>query len=1120
MLKRLAAGLLAATALVTTTAHAQDEENDGIRRPERLTIGVADQFLGQLSPDKKTLYFASNRNTTNEIFAQNAEDGRAKILFDEGAEVTWPRVSPDGKSLLYISYSERATGRLCVRRLPKGDERRCYETESSPVLAEWIDGERILLVDRASIDGNLRLLEVKGKKLAGTKLLDRNMTSPAISPDGKSLVYVPLERSTDRVGPAFAAHAASYLETIDLAHPEAPPRRIAPALPGLLGQPVFARDGKSIYFVQFFSDSNHDGVVDASDYGVVFRAELKGHEIVGAPKQLTDEQLNCQYPAPASDRLVMTCSRGSNLDLYSLPLDGEVPGDWTGEHLQQEIELASTFPKLQLLTYERLTKATTPIARRLVTMRLVRLHLALEEFGAAEHWAKHLGKLDDPDSVVLAHPLSVLIDHRRALRERAHGRVVENFVERAEARLEALPVTEGDTGPGAAFSRIVRSEIADTMGDKALARKELESTPFAEKTPRVVLEAYYERADALYRELDDQQGLADALRKLSAHPNLTDDDRCRYARAAVRAMVRGLPYAEADARLAREPAEGEMGFAIELQKQLLAIRDAKPGAERKKQIVEMYQREKSVVRRRAIMLDAVERATQYGADPIIEGLAELYVDSVPPGSEERRRAERLYTQVIIGRAFRRRAANRLEEARADFEAVAKKTKSLEAIVAAIDLRLRAKEKHDAIAASYGDADPEIKDFVAAYVIDRQLRDLEGEEHEKKVNEAVEHLKKSYPVLKRRAIAQSLFGALLHAEFLRTDDRSMAERANTHYLIALELVGNNLRNKAMVLGQIGMLQTEVGNFRIGLGYLKDRDKLPYADNAEGFAVHLAIARDLFHIGKDRDAATEADEALAMLQRKEQLGKYRLLALDRAALYNLAAHRYERALALYDEELPLLGNAGRRNNFVIRLAHAAAALGAHEPQRAMADLDACERDLADEAFRKTLSWAHSTNEQVVESYRLVVTGLRGHAAVNLGQLELARKMLDHRHGMVEAAMKKADRGEYVRQLALIESQQAENAALRKDQAGLAAAVGKALARSDNLQERDKGDIDRDQLTILWLAAELAPGTPDVTQRIAKARAALHKDARSRKDPVLRAYDRRLELHETLTGPLAGE
>ena len=1125
MLIRLEALVIAATVLGTTTAFAQDEENDGIRRPERLTIGVADQFLGQLSPDKKTLYFASNRDTTNEIFSQNIEDGRAKILFDEGAEVTWPRISPDGKSLLYISFSERATGRLCVRTLPKGDNRRCLEGESSPVLAEWIDDGRILLVDRATIAGNLAALEVKdGKKLSSRKLLDRNMTSPAISPDGKWMVYVPLERMSERVGPAFAAHAAAHLEAIELARPEDPPRTLSPDLPGLMGQPSFAKDGSSLYFVQFFSDSNHDGVVDASDHGTVFRVGLKNQAFDGAPKQLSDEQLNCQYPAPATDRLLMTCSHGGNLDLYSLPLDGEVPAGWTAEHLQQEIELASTYPKLQLLTYERLTKSTTVSAQRFVMMRLVRLHLALEEFDAADHWAKHIAKLNDPDSAALAHPLTVLIDHRRALRERARGRVVEAFEERAQARLEALPVRENDESAGSTFSRVVRSEIADTMGDKVLARKELEAAPVAEKTARAVLEAYYERADALYRELDDREALVAACRRLALHPHLTDDERLRYARAAVRAMVRGLPYPEAEARLAKEPADGEIGFALELEKLLLEIRNAKPGPELKKNFIALYERETRVDRRRAIMLDTVARATQFGVDPIIEGLAEHYIDTVPPGSEERRRAERLYTQVIIGRAFRRRAATppRLEEARADFEAVAKKTKSFEAIVAAIDLRMRAKETPAAIERDYAHEAPEIKDFVAAYLIDRNLRNLEGEAHAAAVKRASAHLMASYGILKRRAIAQSLFGAILHAEFLRTQDRALAERANTHYLVALELVGSNLRNKAMVLGQLGMLQTEVGNYRIGLGYLKDRDKLPYADNTEGFAVHLAIARDQLHIGKDKEAAKEADEALEMLDRQPKLAPYRLLALDRAALYNLAANHHERALALYDQEVPLLGQTGRKNQFVVRVAHAAAAVGAHEPARAMADLDQIDRELADVKFRETLSWPHSTNEQTISGYRLISTGLRGHAAVNLGRLDVAKRMLEERHAMIEAAMKKTDRGEYVRMLTLIESQQAENASLRHDEAGVNDAIGKALKHADNLQARDGGEqreLDKDGLVVLWLAAELAPGTPDVPARLQTTGEALSK-LKSRKTPPLRDYERRFEVYETLTGPLVKE
>ena len=91
-------------------ASADNEDDDDLQSPQRLTVGVADDLLGQLGPDGKTLYFVSNRNTTNQLFAQSMADGRARQLFDDDADVTWPRVSPDGKSLLYISFREQRLG--------------------------------------------------------------------------------------------------------------------------------------------------------------------------------------------------------------------------------------------------------------------------------------------------------------------------------------------------------------------------------------------------------------------------------------------------------------------------------------------------------------------------------------------------------------------------------------------------------------------------------------------------------------------------------------------------------------------------------------------------------------------------------------------------------------------------------------------------------------------------------------------------------------------------------------------------------------------------------------------------------------------------------------------------
>src|SRR5512145_749753 len=132
---------------------------DTLHRPERVTVGLNDQFLGQLSPDEQTLYFVSNRDTRKEIYAQRLEAGRARIVFDEGAEVTWPRISPDGGTLLYISFRDQATGQLCVRDLPDG-ERRCLFGTPTAFQAEWIDRSRIVLVSRTSIEGDLQISEV------------------------------------------------------------------------------------------------------------------------------------------------------------------------------------------------------------------------------------------------------------------------------------------------------------------------------------------------------------------------------------------------------------------------------------------------------------------------------------------------------------------------------------------------------------------------------------------------------------------------------------------------------------------------------------------------------------------------------------------------------------------------------------------------------------------------------------------------------------------------------------------------------------------------------------------------------------------------------------------------
>src|SRR5581483_9886135 len=146
-----------------------------------------------------------------------------------------------------------------------------------------------------------------------------------------------------------------------------------------------------------------------------------------------------------------------------------------------------------------------------------------------------------------------------------------------------------------------------------------------------------------------------------------------------------------------------------------------------------------------------------------------------------------------------------------------------------------------------------------------------------------------------------------------------------------------------------LHSVVGNHRIALGHFEAREALPFLDERVALGHKLAKARSLLHVGRDADAAQTADEALELAARSSVLEAYRGLALDRAALYNLSAGRFERAAALYAEGAARVdaepGALGRRNQLVHRLGHAAAALGAKQPAAALADLALVDRQLAD-------------------------------------------------------------------------------------------------------------------------------------------------------------------------------
>ncbi|WP_223644106.1 hypothetical protein [Corallococcus sp. EGB] len=1130
--------VLALVVLVAGVARAQDDENDGgMVVPERLTVGMGDQFLGQLGPDENQLLFVSNRDIATEIFSQDLEKGRERRLFDEGADVTWPRISPNGRQLLYISFRTQAGGQLCVRDLPEAKERRCLEEETSALQAEWIDDTHIALVSRATIQGDLRLSKVAlGARWSVTPMLERNLTSPTFSPDGRWLVYVPVQRSVQEVGPGFAARAAPHLEAVRMDVPGAAPVPLTLDIPGKTGQPVFARDGRSLYVVQFFTDSNGDGVIDASDSGVLFRVpfpserdDAPAQASASSPDQLTSEAWNCEYPSPTAASLVTTCSRGQSLDVYRLPLDGQVPSAWDVPRLNEELSMVGRRADQLILYRQRMLLEKRPKLRRLLLMRLSHLHLAYGDFDAADYYARHMSTVEDPPTAGLSEPLRLLIAHRKALKERDRGRMVDELQEAERQRMATLDPAAAPSPPSAVYQHVVRSELAQSSGAFTLARQELEAAQLTDTTPRAVLEAWYEQADALYRELDDRQALVDAGRRLSQNKIFKEDDQLDFARSAVRALYRGRGYAEADAAMAQALAAEAPGtpyaFALELGRRVNALHEERPPRPVRDALVAFYQQQTNPLRRRVVVQDTAERAASLGADGIMEALATLYVDDAPAGTEERRRAERLFRRALMGRAYRRMARQRLDEARADFDLVTRRTGSLESAVESMSLRLRAGVAPEVIIQEVSTDVPgkakSLAHFVKAYVTTRRLSKLDDEAHAQAVKTGLAELRAAWPELKNQREAQALMGAIHHEDFLRGKNPAAAERANRHYLVALDLVRNNARYRAMLLGALGLLHTQVGNHHIALGYLDERDKLPYTDNGAGLSVSLARARALLHVNREAEAAQAADKALAVVEATPKMERFLPLVMDRAALYNLAAGRFERALALYDRALPGVEAGprdaeGLRNRLVLRLARCAAALGADQPQRALADLEQVDRDLTTPAVQATLKQAHATPKFVQRAYRLIASGLRANAETRLGHMDAAARALEQRRALFLEQFDELDRDEDIRAVTLAELRLAENAVDRRSPAQAAQWLGKALEHADSLMARTHAPVDAGQLDVLWFAAQLQSEDTtrmpfDVPQRMSQARRALIEQ----RDPAWRSYLAWFNIYLALEG-----
>lgn len=1066
-------GFLVATGFaVATPALARDE----VRRPVRLTAGESNQFMGVLGPDGRTLFFASDQAGTTQVFVQDVRSGGPRLLHDFDADVTWPRPSPDGRHLLFLDYRDDAAGDVCVWDLT-GDEMRCLTGPGTADLqAFWFpDGRSVGVVQREGLHADLVLRRIPASGGPGEVVVSRSLSSPAISPDGRFVAYIPVDRLNEAVGVTFAMRVGSGIEVGRLTDGDqtgtpAAPITYKPDLPGVSGFPAFSADGKWLYFTQYLNDTNGDGTIDGNDHGILFRVAFDATAVrtdspgpfAGAvPEQLTSARWNCQYPAPAADRLVMTCSYEGSLDIYSLPLEGALPREWGTDRIEAEVR-ASRDHWERLLLLGRAAALEGDASRRIEQWRrMAHLHLEVREFASATFYARAVARLAGEGSPAAewANVLLEVIRHREAEGKLVQGQLSERFIEGERKRLERLAAFSPASRAVRALVAVARSEVLDVLGDEAGAAQAMSDVDLERLDDWQVVLMAARRVVERGLLVGDREGLLAATRTLSGHAALDLTDRLFFANAYAETLLRGVADRDrlglVEAHLTRTAPETELRLRLELERWLLGMGQRDPEDVRKG-IFELYRGVKDLERRKALVLTTARRAASADEEYLLYEFSNSFVSWLKRAEPERRRAEDLYRLVVLERAYAKWAKGEVSDARGLFFGATLQSDCLEAHIGAIETRI-AEGGRDVIEhyrERYKDGpDSPVLAFVLAYLAARDLPGIEDAAFEAKAAEALRSLRVAADAYPNAFEVHHLWGFLAHQRYLRGADAAAAMEAHTHYLLAIDLARDNPRALAALHEAEALLQAELGNHPGALRHFERRAVWPFSDPQGEAAFLLARARSLFHVDRDEEAAATADRALAVVGARGDLAWVRVLALDRAALFHLSAGHFERAAALYDErlrEMDATEPAWNRVKALVGLG--AAALGAGEFERALGALAGAREALAKAPpMSPSLGAGGRPRTFDAADFASLVAALRAHAFAGLGRMAEARDEMETRRLAVAERLRRLNLDEDLLDLATAHHLLARYAWQGGDRADAAAHVVEGLRAVREFEER---------------------------------------------------------------------
>src|SRR5208282_5398146 len=186
-----------------------EKNGKALTEPRRLTLDDRDDEPSDWTPESKSVLFYSNRNGNYDIFRQSLDDTAAQALVESKRNKTMPRMSPDGKWVIYYDPSipiDRWNERVGLTRVPLtgGPSETVMEEQglyvfhcTRPPVNRCIVGvlhpkELIVYALDPIKGGGPELVRIPVDTTAELPHLD-------LSPDGKSIAFVSLNTLPGRI---------------------------------------------------------------------------------------------------------------------------------------------------------------------------------------------------------------------------------------------------------------------------------------------------------------------------------------------------------------------------------------------------------------------------------------------------------------------------------------------------------------------------------------------------------------------------------------------------------------------------------------------------------------------------------------------------------------------------------------------------------------------------------------------------------------------------------------------------------------------------------------------------------------------------------------------------------